>query len=731
MARALLLWAFLARAAAVADEVKSLPGVATLKNKHYAGYAVVNETTDRQLFYWFVEAESGNQPGVTPNIIWMNGGPGASSIMGLMVENIGPLTLQQSGELAENPHAWSGKNNVMIIDNPVGSGFSFTGKESYVKSEKEMREDFYTALKFIFTQHPEYARNPLWVTGESYGGKYVPNVAYEIHIRGEFPLKGIIIGNGVYSGLIQNPTVPEFAYNQGLIDEHQLLESKLIIAELRGDVSRQLQTSGWVTRTEFNAAVAALQSTDYSLGGALDSAWLCLCGALVMFMHAGFAMLETGSCRVKNASNVLMKNLVNVCVGTLGWWVFGWAFAYGSQGTPANGFIGTDGFFGIGFYTVDATTGVISPLASCDADGCQSTMLSWFFQWAFCTAGATIVSGGVAERVKSPTYAVYAFFMASFIYPIIVAWSWGGGFLATITSVGYMDFAGSGVVHLTGGVSALAGTVVLGPRKGRFENPEEFECHNLPLVVLGTFALWFGWYGFNPGSTLGMHDGATGALAAQVAMNTTLAAATGGITVFLLRYVITKKYDVGGLCNGILAGLVSITAGCGNVECGSAFAIGLVGAFVYQGSSMLLQKLKIDDPVDASPVHGFCGIWGVLAAGFLDWGKGIDQYHGWSGWGCVTEGTACKTGLGGDAIGAQFALIGMVILWSGALSTIAFLVLKLTGLLRISEEVEEVGIDCKSHSPAKAYSLSAEAKSMNSVVCVQPGSKNAWGEATA
>ena len=228
-----------------------------------------------------------------------------------------------------------------------------------------------------------------------------------------------------------------------------------------------------------------------------------------------------------------------------------------------------------------------------------------------------------------------------------------------------------------------------------------------------------------------MHDGATGALAAQVAMNTTLAAATGGITVFLLRYVIAKKYDVGGLCNGILAGLVSITAGCGNVECGSAFAIGLVGAFVYQGSSMLLQKLKIDDPVDASPVHGFCGIWGVLAAGFLDWGKGIDQYHGWSGWGCVTEGTACKTGLGGDAIGAQFALIGMVILWSGSLSTIAFLVLKLTGLLRISEEVEEVGIDCKSHSPAKAYSLSAEAKSMNSVVCVQPGSKNAWGEATA
>ena len=324
------------------------------------------------------------------------------------------------------------------------------------------------------------------------------------------------------------------------------------------------------------------------------------------------------------------RKLRNVCVGTLGWWVFGWAFAYGSQN--GNGFIGTDGFFGIGFYTINESTGIINPLPEgCTAEGCQSKMLSWFFQWAFCTAGATIVSGGVAERVKSPTYAVYAFFMASFIYPIIVAWTWGSGFLATVTSVGYMDFAGSGIVHLTGGVSALAGTIVLGPRKGRFVNPEEFECHNLPLVVLGTFALWFGWYGFNPGSTLKMHDGETGALAAQVAMNTTLAAATGGITVFILRYAIMRKYDVGGLCNGILAGLVSITAGCGNVECGSAFAIGLVGAFVYQGSSMLLQKLKIDDPVDASPVHGFCGIWGVLAAGFLDWGKGLDQYHGWAG----------------------------------------------------------------------------------------------------
>jgi len=472
--------------------------------------------------------------------------------------------------------------------------------------------------------------------------------------------------------------------------------------------ARRLQT--YATTAELATQVAALQATDYSLGGALDSAWMCLCGALVMFMHAGFGMLETGSCRAKNASNVLMKNLVNVCVGTLGWWLFGWAFAYGSVGVDngGNGFIGWHGFAGFDFYTQDKTTGIITP-ASCSAAGCQSTMLSWFFQWAFCTAGATIVSGAVAERVKSPTYAVFAFLMASFIYPVVVAWTWGGGWLATILDVGYMDFAGSGVVHLTGGVAGLAGTIILGPRKGRFTNPAEFETHNLPLVVLGTFALWFGWYGFNPGSTLGMHDYATGAMAAQVAMNTTLSAATGGITVFILAYLITRKYDVGGLCNGILAGLVSITAGCGNMECGSAVATGFIGAFVYMGSSMLLQKLKIDDPVDAAPVHGFCGIWGVLACGLFDWGKGFDHYHGWSGFGCMmnTAGTACQTGYGGSAIGAQFILCIMVILWSGCLSAIIFLLLKLTGTLRISDGVENVRMDEHHHSPPKAYSLNA------------------------
>eukprot|EP00931_Biecheleriopsis_adriatica_P044688 TRINITY_DN25587_c0_g1_i2.p1 TRINITY_DN25587_c0_g1~~TRINITY_DN25587_c0_g1_i2.p1 ORF type:complete len:487 (+),score=110.27 TRINITY_DN25587_c0_g1_i2:106-1461(+) len=222
------------------DAVLSLPQIGDLKNKHFAGFAQVNSTTERELFYWFVEASTGNKPGVTHNIIWMNGGPGSSSIMGLLAEKIGPVAMDAAtGQLAENMHAWTRNSNVLIIDNPVGSGYSFTGKDSYVKTEEEMRKDYYTALQVFFAKHEEYRSNPLWVTGESYGGKYVPNVAYEIHLRGELPLKGVIIGNGVYSGKLQYPTVPEFAYAMGLVDEH--MKSK---AEARFNKCLQLIDAG-------------------------------------------------------------------------------------------------------------------------------------------------------------------------------------------------------------------------------------------------------------------------------------------------------------------------------------------------------------------------------------------------------------------------------------------------------------------------------------------------------
>jgi len=482
--------------------------------------------------------------------------------------------------------------------------------------------------------------------------------------------------------------------------QHAVLNAQK--AEMEGIRGKERRLQTYVTKATYDARVE-------SYHGAMDSLWLCLTGAMVMLMHAGFAMLEAGCCRVKNTSNVLMKNLVNVCMGTLGWYIFGWGFAYGGTRTDAGllegGFIGSTQFLADGFLT-ETSTDIIP----------TGNMLNWFFQWAFCTAGATIVSGGVAERVKSPSYAIFAFVMASFIYPTIVAWVWNGGWLATEitlgsmrTTTGAMDFAGSGVVHLTGGVSALAGTVVLGPRKGRFERPEEFEAHSLPLVVLGTFILWFGWYGFNPGSTLQMHSKEVGAIAAQVAMNTTMSAATGGITVFTIRYLMTRKYDVGGLCNGILVGLVSVTAGCATMESGSAVAVGFIGSFVYQGASMLLVRLKIDDPVDASPVHGACGLWGVLAAALFDWGKGFDEFHGPGGMDCardVSDPSGCASGSG--ALLAQIIMILAIIVWSGTWSTLTFALMRFTNMLRIDDDTEEMGMDAKMHSPTKAYIMVPE-----------------------
>jgi Amt family ammonium transporter len=339
----------------------------------------------------------------------------------------------------------------------------------------------------------------------------------------------------------------------------------------------------------------------------------------------------------------------------------------------------------------------------------------WFFQWAFCTAGCSIVSGGIAERVKFPAWIFYAFCMTTFIYPVVVCSTWGYGWLETFykdskgTPIGgYIDFAGSGVVHLTGGIAALVGAKIIGVRTGRFD-PEQaldFEPHSHPLIVLGTFILWFGWCGFNSGSTLGMSDSGTALVAAHVMMNTTLSAATGGLTVFLLQFAITRKYDLAALCNGILAGLVSITAGCSNVESGSAVLIAIVGGCVVITSSRLVKKAKIDDPVDAFSVHGACGIWGTLAAAIFDFGAGTDKHHGWGGFSATswTEDGEVKYMTTGDALQANVTEIVFVIAWSGGLSAFLFGALRVAGFLRVDSEHEDVGCDSECASP-KAYNL--------------------------
>jgi len=292
--------------------------------------------------------------------------------------------------------------------------------------------------------------------------------------------------------------------------------------------------------------------------------------------------------------------------------------------------------------------------------------------------------------------------MTGIIYPCVAYWGWSGSGLfsnadgGSIVGPALMDFAGSGIVHMVGGVAALAGCIILGPRTGRFDpnTTDNFDPHNIPFCVLGTFALWFGWYGFNPGSTLSMHDLAAANSAGLVAVNTTLAPCAAGLVVFALRaFVIEPRMlDVGGFCNGILAGLVSITAGCGALRPWEAIVTGLIGGFVYQGASMFLKKLKIDDVVDAFPVHGAAGFWGLIAVGLF--GNPADDIGG--------NGSF----YGGDQIGTQIVAGIFFAAWSGILSTIVFLPCKLAGVLRLSDEFQKDGADLREHSPSKAYAVS-------------------------
>eukprot|EP00928_Gymnodinium_smaydae_P063516 TRINITY_DN4706_c0_g3_i1.p1 TRINITY_DN4706_c0_g3~~TRINITY_DN4706_c0_g3_i1.p1 ORF type:complete len:451 (-),score=96.05 TRINITY_DN4706_c0_g3_i1:530-1882(-) len=419
----------------------------------------------------------------------------------------------------------------------------------------------------------------------------------------------------------------------------------------------------------------------------LDTIWMLLASMLVFFMHAGFSLLESGTVRFKNTQNILAKNLIVVTVGFLCWYVIGYPLALGPTATP-NLFAGGTGFFMNGFWAS------------------KSSFRAWFFQGAFCATGATIVSGAMAERTQLKGFTTFTVLMTSIIYPIVVYWGWSGSGLlnypndagesVSIAGPAFMDFAGSGIVHLVGGIGALCGSVIVGPRKGRFDgNDDDFIAHSIPFCVLGTFFLWFGWYGFNPGSTGSMHDKGTANTAGLVAVNTTLAPCMAGLLVFMLRALVLepKLLDVGGFCNGILAGLVAITAGCASVEPWEAAIIGLVGGLVYQGASMLLRKLKVDDVVDAFPVHGACGLWGILALGLFG-----NPASGMGGNGLF---------YGGNQIGTQLVAGILIICWTAGLSVAIFLPLRMAGCLRLSDGFQDAGADMCEHSPKKAYSADA------------------------
>ncbi|MGE4285688.1 MAG: ammonium transporter [Phycisphaerae bacterium] len=392
----------------------------------------------------------------------------------------------------------------------------------------------------------------------------------------------------------------------------------------------------------------------------VDTVWILLGAVLVFFMQPGFAMVETGFVRAKNACNILTKNFLDFCIASIAFFAVGYAFMFGE----GNSFIGLKNFF---------LTGV-------GHDGAAF----WLFQAAFCGTAATIVSGSVAERIHFKAYILYTIIISAVVYPIIGHWVWGGGWLSNFGGGAFLDFAGSGVVHTVGGVAGLIGAILLGARRGRFAadgTPKAIAGHNIPMVTLGVFILWFGWFGFNAGSTLAVGDGS---LIGLIALNTNIAAASGGIVAITFATIKFGKPDLSMGMNGALAGLVSITAPCAFVEPWAAIVIGAIGGFLVVLAVMMLDKLRIDDPVGAFPVHGVCGIWGCLANGFF-----------------ATEALAGSAGLlyggGLGVLWIQFAGIASIIAFTAVTMFITFKIIDVAVGLRVSEEEELRGLDITEH----------------------------------
>jgi Amt family ammonium transporter len=398
----------------------------------------------------------------------------------------------------------------------------------------------------------------------------------------------------------------------------------------------------------------------------INIVWTCVAAFLVFFMQAGFAMVEAGFTRAKNAVNILMKNLMDFSVGTLAFFFVGFGLMFG----VSNGFVGTSHF----------------ALWGTESGTWEFTFL--IFQTVFAATAATIVSGAMAERTKFVGYLVYSAAITLFIYPIFGGWAWGnlliGDNPAWLADLGFLDFAGSTVVHSVGGWLALAGAIVLGPRVGKYSadgKPTAIMGHNLPLAALGVFILWFGWFGFNPGSTT-TGDGSIG----YIAVTTNLAAAGGAVAAMLTAWLILGKPDASMALNGALAGLVGITAGCDGVSPLGAIAIGLVaGGLVVLAVLFIDRVLKVDDPVGAVSVHGVCGAWGTLAVGLFNTETGL--FYG---------GSATQLGVQALGVGVAFA-------WAFGVGLALFAAISKTVGLRVSRDEELRGLDIGEHG-MEAYS---------------------------
>ena len=402
---------------------------------------------------------------------------------------------------------------------------------------------------------------------------------------------------------------------------------------------------------------------------AVNTIWVLLGAALVFFMQAGFAMVETGFTRAKNAGNIIMKNLMDFAIGTPLFWLTGFGIMFGGAGAFIGGF---------------------DPLVRGDYSGILPAGVPLpaylIFQTVFCATAATIVSGAMAERTKFISYCIYSAVISAVVYPVSGHWIWGGGWLARM---GFHDFAGSTAVHMCGGAAALIGARVLGPRMGKYTEdgkPNAILGHSLTLGALGVFILWFCWFGFNGCSTVAMDSDAAVYSAGNIFVTTNLAAATATVATMIITWLRYRKPDISMTLNGSLAGLVAITAGCDMVSPAGAFFIGLIAAFVVVFGIEFIDKVcKIDDPVGAIGVHGMCGAAGTLLTGVFAVDGGLAYGGGFS------------------FLGIQLLGVVSVILWVSVTMIITFCVLKHTIGLRASEEEETKGLDVTEHNLASSY----------------------------
>lgn len=461
-----------------------------------------------------------------------------------------------------------------------------------------------------------------------------------------------------------------------------------------------------------------LQSNVANLTVAANILWVLIAGFLVFFMQAGFAMVETGFTRAKNVAHTMMMNMMVFCIGAIGYWICGFAFQFGAVNYtyPATGLSAaqaspewafspvTLGSWGDSL-SMGLRLGEQWGLIGLSGFFLQGVTLSaagifafFLFQMVFMDTAATIPTGSGAERLRFLGFVFMGFWVSMLVYPLVGNWVWGGGWLANLGRTlglgnGAVDFAGSGVVHMTGGAVGLALAIIIGPRLGRFNDngtPNAIPGHNIPMGVLGTVILFFGWFGFNPGSALGI-QGAAINLVSLAAVNTLLAGAAGGMSAMIYMWVAGpgKKPDPSMSVNGVLAGLVAITAPCAFVTSWAAVVIGLAAGVLVCLAAFSLEKLKIDDPVGAVPVHFVCGTWGVLSVGLF--ASANPDTAAWNGIDRAVVGLFYGGGFG--QLGAQLLEAGAVFAVAFGLSLVFFKVLNSFGVLRSDPHAEIIGLD--------------------------------------